>query len=465
MPVSTLWLGLHLACLTAHAAEAAPAEDWQALFDGATLRGWTPAPFGGRGEIEVEGGEIRITMGAILSGITWTNEVARMNYEIEVEAKKTSGSDFFCALTFPVRETNCTLVVGGWGGGLVGISSIDGMDASENGTSKFMDFQTGRWYKVRARVTDAKIECWIDDEKVIDFRTVGRRIGMRPGEIEDNVPLGIATYQTSSAIRSIRLRTFQAPPKKIILLAGAKSHGPGEHDYEAGLRLFQRALETSPNAPKVKVELHPGGWPQDATTLDDADTIVLFSDGADHDPKAHPLLEGDRLRVLGRQMRRGCGLVALHYTLFLPADRGGHRFLDWLGAFFDYESGDTTNKWFSKIAHREFALVPVKPGHSILRGVEPFQLKDELYFNLKFIRDDDRLTPLLAFEPDTKALASVVAWAVEREEGGRGFGFSGGHAHANWKNEHLRRLILNGILWTTRAEVPAGGVQSAAPAE
>jgi type 1 glutamine amidotransferase len=460
-----LLLGLSLLHGRSSAAGNDAGEEWQALFDGATLNGWKVTPFGGHGEVSVEGTEIHIAAGAILSGITWTNPVIRMNYEIEVEVRKTEGSDFFCALTIPVRDTNCTFVVGGWGGGLVGISSIDGMDASENETSKVLNFEMGRWYKLKARVTESKIECWIDQEKIIDVKILGRKISMRPGEIEENVPLGIATFQTSSSIRSIRLRKFIPPPKKIVLIAGTKSHGPGEHEYEKDLALLQQALQTSPNAPKARIELHRNGWPADNATLEDADTIVLFNDGSDRDEKAHPLLTGDRLRVLSRQMKRGCGLVALHYSLFLPATQGGNRFIDWVGAYFDYESGTTSNKWFSKIETREFSFEPVKPDHPILQGVKPFSLKDEFYFNLKFAPNDDRLTPILAFAPDTKALSSVVAWAVERDEGGRGFGFSGGHARAHWKNESLRRLVLNAILWTARLDVPPGGVQSATPAE
>lgn len=442
------------------AAEPSLGTEWSALFDGVTLQGWKITPFGGHGEVTVKDGELRIGAGAILSGITWTNEVVRMDYEIEVEAKKTAGGDFFCALTIPVRGTNCTFVVGGWGGSVVGISSLDGMDASENETSKFLTFETGRWYKIKVRVTEAKIEGWIDDEKIVDAKTLGRKIGMRAGEIEENVPLGIATYQTGSAIRSMRMRRFVPPPKKIVFLAGKKSHGQGDHEYEKGLALFQKSLETSPNVPKLRLELCPDGWPANPATLDDADTIVLFSDGADHDEKAHPLLEGDRLRVVGRQMKRGCGLVALHYSVFVPVQHGGGRFLDWLGGFFDFETGTATNKWFSKIENREFALAPVRTDHPILRGVGPFTLKDELYFNMKFTNDEDLWVPLLAFGPDLKAKSAVVAWAYEREDGGRGFAFTGGHTHALWKMEALRRFVLNGILWSARVDVPANGVQS-----
>jgi hypothetical protein len=202
------------------------------LFDGTSLKGWKIADFAGHGEIKVvplkkviesfpskpESAEerkklgnpdtpvISIESGAVLGGINYTNPTPKIDYEIVLETMRVDGSDFFCGLTFPVNDTFCSLIVGGWGGGLVGISSLDGLDASENETTKFMAVQSGRWYKIRVRVTRAKLEAWIDQEKMVDVKLEGKRVSLRPGEIEISKPFGYATYQTSAAIRLFQIQ-------------------------------------------------------------------------------------------------------------------------------------------------------------------------------------------------------------------------------------------------------------------
>lgn len=184
--------------------------EWQPLFDGKSLAGWKVTDFGGHGAVSIKNGQIVLVAGAALTGITWTNAPPRPDYEIALEAMKVDGGDFFCGLTLPAGGSHCTFIVGGWGGGVVGISSIDGMDASENETTKFMAFDKGRWFRIRVRVTKARIEAWIDDEKMVDQAIEDRRISMRAGEIEENVPFGVATWQTSGALRDLKLRQFPA---------------------------------------------------------------------------------------------------------------------------------------------------------------------------------------------------------------------------------------------------------------
>jgi hypothetical protein len=170
--------------------------------------------FEAEGAVKVENpfqggpGAIVLEAGTTLSGITWTNGAAlpRTNFEISLEAMRVKGGDFFCGLTFPVGKSACSLIVGGWGGSLVGISSIDQSDASENETTQGMEFSDQRWYRIRVRVTDDKIEVWIDDEKKIDVETKGKTITLRPGDIQKSLPLGIASYMTRAALRDIRLR-------------------------------------------------------------------------------------------------------------------------------------------------------------------------------------------------------------------------------------------------------------------
>jgi hypothetical protein len=186
---------------------------WKHLFDGESMAGWREVRFGGRGEVAIEQGELRLGMGAILTGVVYTNDVPRTNYEISLEAKRTMGTDFFCGLTVPVGETNCTLIVGGWGGGVVGISSLDYYDASENETTFFRSFTKDQWYDIRMRVTPEMLQVWMDGKEVIDAPIKERKVGMRAGEIEMCVPLGVAAYQTAAALRNIRVRTVTGPEK------------------------------------------------------------------------------------------------------------------------------------------------------------------------------------------------------------------------------------------------------------
>ncbi len=185
------------------------AKDWKALFDGKSLKGWAVTDFAGHAEPKVEAGLLHIPAGLALSGINRTNPPPKMNFEITLEAKKTDGNDFFCCLTFPYGESHCSFVVGGWGGGLVGLSSVDGMDASENETADYMVFEKDCWYRISVRVTPEKIETWIGEDKMVDLETDQRRIEMRFGEIEESVPLGIATWMTSAVLRDLRIRELK----------------------------------------------------------------------------------------------------------------------------------------------------------------------------------------------------------------------------------------------------------------
>jgi hypothetical protein len=184
-------------------------ENWQSLFDGKSLGQWKSTEFGGEGKVTVANGQINLEAGANLTGITWTGGVLpKTNYEISLEAKKTDGSDFFCGLTFPVANSFCSLIIGGWGGGIVGLSSIDGHDASENETTQVMNFPANRWYRIRVKVTPTKIEAWLDDKNLADVITTGHSIDIR-SEVELSKPLGIATWMTGAAFRDIKLRRLQ----------------------------------------------------------------------------------------------------------------------------------------------------------------------------------------------------------------------------------------------------------------
>ena len=188
-------------------------EKWQPLFNGQSLAGWKVNNFGGDGEVTVDEGKILLGVGVTLTGIRYDKEVPKTNYEIRLEAMRTEGIDFFCGLTFPVADSHCSFIAAGWAGSVVGLSCIDGADASENETTKYMPFKNDRWYKIRVRVTPEKITAWIDDEQVVDQSIVGRRISLR-AEVEDSRPLGIAAWQSAAALRNIELRSLEESPAK-----------------------------------------------------------------------------------------------------------------------------------------------------------------------------------------------------------------------------------------------------------
>jgi hypothetical protein len=179
---------------------------WKSLFDGKTLTGWKSTDFAGRGEVVVTNGAIRLETG-LMTGITWTNgsELPRSNYEVSLDAMRVDGSDFFCGITFPVGKDPCSFIVGGWGGGVVGLSSLNGEDASQNETTKYMSFKNGQWFHIRVRVTDAKLEAWIDSDKMVDVAREDKAISIRP-EMEESKPLGVASWNTGAALRRIRIR-------------------------------------------------------------------------------------------------------------------------------------------------------------------------------------------------------------------------------------------------------------------
>lgn len=175
------------------------------LFDGKTLGQWKVTDFGGQGNVYVKDGAIYMEMGSYATGITWSGPVVRMDYEITLDAMRVDGSDFFCALTFPVGESPCTLVLGGWGGTLCGLSNLDYYDASENETTTFYAFEKNTWYHVRLRVIPDQIQAWLDGEQLIDVITKDRKIDIR-AEMDLCQPLGIATWVTTGAVRNIRVR-------------------------------------------------------------------------------------------------------------------------------------------------------------------------------------------------------------------------------------------------------------------
>lgn len=254
-------------------------------------------------------------------------------------------------------------------------------------------------------------------------------------------------------------------PKKVVLIAGPKSHGPvgnGIHDYPWSVKLLKVMLDNSNVREQVRVEYHLDGWPADPTTLNDADAIMVISDGRDGDKYAEaPHFESDEHRELvQRQIHRGCGFLTFHFSTFAP-DEYAAQILDWSGGYFDWET-DGQREWYSAIQTIEGDVELPHAEHPVCNGVEPFSMKEEFYYNIRFADDAQSTVPILSVpalsgrEPD----GGVVAWVRERANGGRGFGTTCGHFYDNWRNDNFRTLILNAIVWAAGGDVPPGGVTS-----
>lgn len=182
--------------------------DGNYLFDGNTLEGWEITQFGTQGPVSVSKGKIILNYGDGATGVTYTNDFPKVNYEVNLEARKTSGNDFFCGMTFPVNDDFCSLIVGGWGGPVVGLSCIDGADASDNSTQILKRFDKNVWYKIKLQVTTQKITAWIDGEKLVDFEYVGHDLSIRP-EVNLSKPFGICSWITTAELRNIWVKILE----------------------------------------------------------------------------------------------------------------------------------------------------------------------------------------------------------------------------------------------------------------
>lgn len=260
----------------------------------------------------------------------------------------------------------------------------------------------------------------------------------------------------------------QSGLKNIVLIAGPKSHGPegnGVHDYPWSVRLLKVMLDNSNIAGRVKVAIHLDGWPVDPTSLEDADTIMVVSDGRDGDSYSEALhLESpERAAFVEKQMRRGCGFGVLHFSTF-AADAYGQEMLRWCGGYFDWET-DGQREWYSSISTISADVATTTPNHPVLRGVKGFHMEEEFYYNMRLAAGAAGWTPLLSVRAlgGREEDGNVVAWALQRpaaEGGGRGFGTTIGHYYHHWEDTNYRTMILNALAWTAGVEVPVGGVQS-----
>jgi len=261
----------------------------------------------------------------------------------------------------------------------------------------------------------------------------------------------------------------KADKTKVVFVAGLNSHAPFEHEHEAGVKLLSRKLEEG--MPNIETEVVLRGWPRDTSVFDGAAAIVVYCDGG----KGHVL--NPHLEEVQELMDQGIGLVCIHYAVETPEGTEGDKFLEWIGGYFETH-WSVNPHW-----RAEFESMP---DHPITRGVPPFKKLDEWYFHMRFAPEMEGVTPVLtAIAPEhtmerpdgphsgnphvREAVKNEepqhVAWAYERGEGGRGFGFTGGHFHRNWQDDDFRKLMLNAIVWAAKVEVPEGGVESTTPTD
>lgn len=272
-------------------------------------------------------------------------------------------------------------------------------------------------------------------------------------------------FTTYLLLLSATFVSAEVSRKRIVILAGKKSHGPvgnGIHDYGWSARLIKTMLDQSNVRDQIEVDVLLDGWPADHSKLESADTIMIISDGRDGDlyEEALHLQDPEKIAFISKQMERGCGLVTFHFSTFAP-DRYADQILDWTGGYFDWET-DGKRNWYSAIQTIDSKVELVSPDHPVSRGVRPFQLKEEFYYNLRFHPVASGIIPILKVPalPGRDEAGRVVAWGRERENHGRGFGTTCGHFYDNWKNDDFRKLILNGLIWSAGAEVPLEGVVS-----
>ena len=259
-----------------------------------------------------------------------------------------------------------------------------------------------------------------------------------------------------------------AASKQILLIADKPSHGPLQHEHNAGIHVLQKGLKTVPG---LAVTTSFDGWPSDATLVEKADAIFMFCTGGNR----HYAFQDNRAQSLQKAVDRGAGLMFFHYCVEPGAETGRREMLDWIGGYFEinYSVNPTWEADFTSL-----------PNHPIARGVKPFKIRDEWYYNMRFVEGMRGDTPILSAVPGPDTLtrpdgphegnpevraklgqAHVVMWAFNRPGGGRGVGFTGGHYHLNFGDPNFRKLVLNAIVWIAGAEVPASGVELAVTAD
>ncbi len=271
-----------------------------------------------------------------------------------------------------------------------------------------------------------------------------------------------------------RARPAAGESRKLVLIAGSPSHPPGMHEFRAGTLLLEKRLA---QVPGLTVERYDKGWVNDESTFEDADAVVIYADGS----RKHPLADKARLALMGKLIGRGVGLGCMHYGVEVLKEDAGEEFKQWLGGYYEHEW--SCNPIWTPSFERF-------PDHPVANGVRAFAVEDEWYFNMRFrdgfdVAEPKRVagvefTPILVAKPSdetrdgpyvypkgpyphiqaAKGREEAMLWTVERQDGGRGFGFTGGHFHRNWQHDEYRKVVMNAICWLAGLKVPRYGVGS-----
>jgi len=341
--------------------------------------------------------------------------------------------------------------------------------ASSAELAKFIKKRDWNEYDITARgnhiieKVNGQLMCEVTDED-----TMARKDGIIALQIHAGQPMKVQ-------FRNVRLKEFKhdnlmkaegkaEAKKKIVFIAGGRSHGYAEHEHHAGCLLLAKCInENVPEAEAVVFQ----GWPSDPAVLDDAAGVVIFCDGGE----GHLVMK--HLDELDKLMKKGVGLCCIHYAVEVPKGRAGHLMKSWIGGYFET---------FWSVNPHYLAQFKKLPDHPVARGVKPFAISDEWYYHMRFADDMQGVTPILTTVPPDdvhragndahganptvfarKGMPEHTAWVYERPGGGRGFGFTGAHFHWNWGNDNFRKVVLNAIVWTAGLEVPAAGVPSKTP--
>ena len=252
--------------------------------------------------------------------------------------------------------------------------------------------------------------------------------------------------------------------KHIVLIAGKPSHGPGEHEFRAGSLLVQKCLN---QVPDVSAVVYSNGWPNVENAFDKADAVLIYADGG----AGHPAIKPEHMKLIDDLAGKGVGIGCAHFGVEVPKGEPGDAMHRWIGGY--YENLYSVNPMWSP----EFKLFP---DHPVTRGVQPFSELDEWYFNMRWRPEMKGVTPILVAKPSEEVRKGpyvypkgpyphiveaagrdeTMMWVYERPDGGRGFGFTGGHRHVNWGDPNFRKVVLNALLWIAKADVPKDGVKS-----
>lgn len=472
------------------------AEEWQTLFDGKTLEGWDGNPK-----------LWRVEDGAITGQTTADNTITKNqfliwrggevdNFELQLEYRIVAGNSGIQYRSFEVPNSDWG--IGGYQAdfeagkrysGILYGEQFRGILADRGESTELVrtggkfekkvvgsvgdsdEIQTKikseEWNKYRIVADGFRFQHFINDVQTIECvdndEAQRRAAGLLALQIHVGPPMIVQ-------FRNIRLKKLPAP-RKVALISGKPSHGYGAHEHRAGCMLLAEALNASGLG--IEATVYTNGWPEDDGVLDSADAILIYCDGGGGHPFNSKL---DRLKPI---LQRGVGLVCVHYGVEVPKGASGDAFLNWIGGYF--ETDWSVNPHWT-------ATFRQLPDHPIARGIKPFHINDEWYYHMRF-DGTDRVTSILSDLPpsgtlvrDDGALArpdgahsnneyvraavlerkepQAVAWAKVREDGGRGFGFTGGHYHWNWGNRDFRTLMLNAVVWAAQGEVPEGGVLS-----